>query len=111
MKIGKYLSEFDKPALSSRAASKELMNDGRDHFSCWLTAELGQTANYSNSDNFQNGLAQILEVQWRNQKKGKSSEFHGEDDGQVQLSPAVKIESHDCRILTSKITDFWVKIS
>ena len=56
-------------------------------------------ADYSNPENFQNGLTRILEVQLRYQKKENHQIFTGEDDGQVQLSPAVKAESHECSIL------------
>ena len=49
------------------------------------------------------GLTRLPEGLERIQKKGKSSEFDAEDDGQIKLGPAVKVWSNEGFILTSKI--------
>ena len=39
----------------------------------------------------QTAVTQVLDEQWRIQKKGKSSEFDAEDDDYIKSGPAVKI--------------------
>ena len=39
----------------------------------------------------QTAVTQVLDEQWRIQKKGKSSEFDAEDDDYIKSGPAVKV--------------------
>ena len=57
----------------------------------------------------QTAKAQVPDEQQRIQKKGKSSEFNPRDDEQVKSGPAVKVQSREGFILTSKINQIGKK--
>ena len=50
----------------------------------------------------QTAVTQVLDEQWKIQKKGKSSECNAQDDRHIKSGPAVKVQSHEGFILASK---------